>query len=603
MITHPITQTRRLWPLLVWLILVAGCSSFTPGPVETTFAPTPTTPTTGRGIGDTLRLLYWETPEILNPHLAIADKDLEVSRITYEPLASFDKDGELVPVLGAEIPSLENGGVAADGKSVTWKLKQGIKWSDGQPFTAQDVKFTYDYIADKAINSGSAGYYENVAGVEVIDDYTVKVNFKDVTPAWAVPFVGLRGMIIPRHIFEPYMGEKARQAPANTMPVGTGPYQIVAPGIKPQEVLFVGNGLIQTIKIVYEPNPDFREADKPYFSRVEVQGGGVVNEAARAALRSGEVDFAYNLQVEPPLLAKLAQDGQGYVLSSFGARVEQIALNQTDPNQETTNGELSSLTIPNPYFKDKRVRQALAYAIDRPAIAKLYDTTGRLTTNNLVAPANFYSPNVFYEYNPEKARALLEEAGWIDQDNDGIREKDGRKLKLVSKAALSTLLKQSQQIIQKNLRDIGIDVDVQLLDPGDFYSDPTTNASSVLRSVADIQEFDISTSSPDPAAYMAFWTCAQIPQMENNWSAGLNVGRWCNHAYDDLLTRSSTELDPQKREQLFIQMNDMQVEDVAMIPLVHLAQVSGVNNNIQGLDPTPWDGNLWNLKDWRRVTQ
>src|SRR5262249_15420853 len=131
----------------------------------------------GRGAGDTLRLFYWQAPTMLNPHLSIGDKDLNASHISYEPLASFDKDGKLVPILAAEVPSLDNGGVAKDGLSVTWKLKQGIKWSDGEPFTADDVKFTFEFLSDPAANATSAPTYSAVKSVEALDDSTVKVNF------------------------------------------------------------------------------------------------------------------------------------------------------------------------------------------------------------------------------------------------------------------------------------------------------------------------------------------------------------------------------------------------------------------------------------------
>ena len=101
-----------------------------------------------RGAGDTLRLLYWQAPTVVNPHLSIGTKDLSASRIVYEPLASFDAEGELIPFLAAEIPSLQNGGVARDGRSVTWMLKSGIKWADGEPFTAADVSFTFEYATN-----------------------------------------------------------------------------------------------------------------------------------------------------------------------------------------------------------------------------------------------------------------------------------------------------------------------------------------------------------------------------------------------------------------------------------------------------------------------
>jgi len=152
---------------------------------------------------DTLKLLLWQGPTTLNPHFAQGAKDQTASRIIYEPLASFDRDGNLVPFLAAEIPSLANGGVAPDGKSVTWKLKQGVVWSDGVPFTAKDVTFTYHYITNPAVGSVNAAVYKPVETVEAIDDHTVKVTFKDVTPGWALPFVGVKGMIIPEHVFAP----------------------------------------------------------------------------------------------------------------------------------------------------------------------------------------------------------------------------------------------------------------------------------------------------------------------------------------------------------------------------------------------------------------
>lgn len=583
------------------VLILAACSGATTTVENATPAPTSTATEIPslRGSGGTLRLLHWQAPDILNPHLAPANKDLEVSRIVYEPLASFDKDNNMVLFLAAEEPTLENGDVAPDGKSVTWKLKQGIKWADGEPFTADDVLFTYEFISNPAVNSPSFPLYESIDNVEVIDDSTVKVNFKEVNPAWAIPFVGLQGAILPRHKFADYNGSNARQAPANFVPVGTGPYTVTADGIKPQEVLFLGTDLIQTVKIVFVPNPYFRNEDQPYFSQIELKGGGTVSEAARAVLKAGEVDFAFNLQLEPEVLDELAAGGKGHVVANFGARVEQIVINHTDPRRETADGELSSIQFPHPIFKDKKVRQALAYAIDREAIAALYGSTGQGTTNNLVAPANFVSPHTFYEYNPDKAKQLLEEAGWVDTNGDGIREKDGVRLEVLSHATVSSLQKQSQQIILQNLRAVGIAVDVNLFDPSTYFGDPATNPDSVFRFQADLESLDISSELPDPGTYMRFWICDQIPQKSNGWS-GINLGRWCNSQYDALFRQSNSEIDPDKRRDLFIQMNDLQVEDVAMIPLVHLARVSGVSNQIEGIEPTPWDGDLWNVKDWTR---
>ncbi|MFM7440719.1 MAG: ABC transporter substrate-binding protein, partial [Snowella sp.] len=229
-------------------------------------------------------------------------------------------------------------------KSVTWKLKRAIKWSDGKPFTAADVAFTYQYISNPKVGATTTGIYENIKNVEVIDDHTIRINFKSVTPAWFVAFVGSEGMILPRHIYENYQGEKAREAPANLKPVGTGPYRVVE--FKPGDV------------VVYEPNPYFRAVDKLGFNRVELKGGGDGTSAARAVLQTGEADYAYNLQVEAPVLQQLEAGGKGKIISSFGSLVERILFNQSDPNKATETGERSSVKFPHPFFKDLKVREA-----------------------------------------------------------------------------------------------------------------------------------------------------------------------------------------------------------------------------------------------------
>ncbi|OQY27667.1 MAG: peptide ABC transporter substrate-binding protein, partial [Anaerolineaceae bacterium 4572_5.1] len=422
-------ESAKLLPftflILITLLLLTACAG---APIETPAAPTPTPTTqpTGRGAGDTLRLFYRQSPTTLNPHLTTSLKDVDAARITYEPLASFDRDGNLVPFLAAEIPSLENGGVAEDGMSVTWKLKEGVQWSDGEPFTAGDARFTFEYITNPEVSAASASTYEVVKDVEAVDDYTVKVHFKEPNPAWPLVFVGVQGMILPRHIFEPYNGPNADQAPANEMPIGTGPYRVVK--FQPEGVLFLGSDLIETRRIVYEPNPHFREEDKPWFSRVELKGGSDNTEAIYAVLQSNEADFAWNLILQDAeQIEQLEALGYGKVIANPGSRVERILLNRSDPNQATDDGEQSSIEFPNPFLSDKRVRQAINYAVDRDAIAQLSGLAFP-TSNNLVSPAIYDSPNTSYEYNPEKAAALLDEAGWIDSDNDGIRDKDGQEM-------------------------------------------------------------------------------------------------------------------------------------------------------------------------------
>ncbi len=538
------------------------------------------------GAGGTLRLLWFQAPTIANPHLATGTKDFDVSRAVYEPLASFDAEGRLVPFLAAEIPSKKNGGLAADGTAVTWKLKPGVRWADGQPFTAADVKFTFDFIADPATGATTTNTYSAVQRVEVVDDTTVKVVFKGVNPAWLLPFVGTAGLIIPAHIFKEYSGAKAREAPANFTAIGTGPYRIV--DFKPGDI------------VIYEPNPYFREAGKPFFQRVELKGGGDPNTGARAVLQTGDFDFTPTLAVPPQLLAQLKNGGKGALVPlPPNGLSERLELNQTDPNREV-DGERSSVKAPHPFFTDKRVRQAFALAIDRATIVReIYGPTAEAISNILVAPAIYRSPNTTIEYNPDKARALLDEAGWTDTDGDGVRDKGGVALRIVYQTAQSATRQKVQQVIKQSLEAIGFKVELKVVDNAVFFSSDPNNTDTFNHFYADVQQYTIGNYNPDPAAYLELFTCAKIAQKANNWSGGNRV-RYCNPAYDALFETARTELDPAKRAQIFIQLNDILVNDYVVIPLVRATGNAGVSTTLQNVTLSPWESSLWQLKDWTR---
>jgi peptide/nickel transport system substrate-binding protein len=546
---------------------------------------------------DELRLLLWQAPTTLNPHLASGIKDQTASRISYEPLASFDQAGTLVPFLAAEIPSLANGGVAADGRSVTWKLKHDVKWSDGQPFTAKDVLFTYQYITNPEVGSSSTTSYKGVQSVEAIDDETVRVSFKDVTPAWALPFVGVQGMIIPEHVFAPFNNAQASSAPANQAAVGTGPY--IATEFRTEDVLMIGEDVVNTVKIIYKPNPHYRDASKLQFKQVTLQGGGDATVAANAVLRDGAVDYAWNLQVDDTVLSNLEPKGVGKVALSWGSYIERVMLNFTDPNHETPDGERSSTQFAHPVFADKAVRQALANAIDRQKIAALYGRTGRVTSNILVAPSQFNSSNTSYAYDLKKAASILDQDGWVDSDNDGVRDKDGAQLSVLFQTSVNSVRQETQEIIKHDLESIGVMVENKMIDSSIYLGSGNDNTNTRRHFYADLEEFAYGNKSPDPGAYMRGWTCAEAAQQANAWS-GLNWSRYCNPAFDALYEASATEMDPDKRRQLFVQMNDLLIADAAVIPMVHWADVSGLGKDIEGFMPTPWDSETWNIVDWHR---
>ena len=544
-----------------------------------------------------LRLLFWQAPTVVNPHLSIGTKDLSASRIVYEPLASFNKDGRLIPLLAAEVPSLENGAVAADGRSVTWTLRKNVKWADGEPFTADDVLFTFEYATNPVVGTTTSATYEIVESVEVLDDHRVKVHFKDVNPAWALPFVGVNGMIIPRHLFEAYNGPNWQEAPSNLQAVGTGAYRVAE--FVEEDILIIGEDVVSTIKIVYEPNLHFREADKPFFRRVELRGGGDAKVAAEAVLKEGAIDYGYNLQVAIETLEELEAVGKGILYAPPTAWTERVMINFADPNRETAAGERSSTAFPHPIFTDKRVRRALSLGIDRERITKLYGKTGRLATNILISPSIYASPNTTWDYDLEKAAALLDEAGWVDSDGDGVREKDGQPLSIVFQTSVNAVRQKTQEIIKEALESIGFDVELKIIDSSIYFGPVGDNTNTRRHFYADLEEFAFSNKSPDPGAYLKAWTCGEAAEMANNWSAA-NWSRYCNPAFDALYERSTKELDPDRRRQLIIEMNDLLIEDVAVIPMVERALAFGVSKNLEGVDPTPWDVDVWNIKDWRR---
>jgi peptide/nickel transport system substrate-binding protein len=245
------------------------------------------------------------------------------------------------------------------------------------------------------------------------------------------------------------------------------------------------------------------------------------------------------------------------------------------------------------------VRQAIAAAIDRQAIATAYGRGGTLTNNLLVEPPRYRSSNTSIKFNPDKAVALLDEAGWKDSDGDGVRDKNGIKLKVVFQTSVQPLRQLAQEVVKKNLEAIGFEVTLKNIDSSLFLGPPKDTTDTRRQFYADLEEYAFSNKGPDPDAYMAGWTCAEMAQKSNDWALS-NWARYCNPAYDALFEQAKTELDSHKRQELFIRMNDLLIEDVALIPLVHISLPAGVSTTLTGLDFTPWDVELWSIKDWRR---
>ena len=541
---------------------------------------TPPYKPTKRGGGGLLKVLWWQGPTLLNPHFAVGTKDQDGSRLFYEPLAGWDPDGNLKPVLAAAIPGREDGTLSADGKSVTWKLKQGVTWHDGKPFTADDVVFNWEYAKDPATAAVTAASYNELV-VEKVDQYTVVMKFAKPTPFWADAFVGTRGMVIPKHLFADYIGGKSRDAPTNLKPVGTGPY--LFKDFKPGDLV---SGTI---------NPNYHQPNRPYFDAIEMKGGGDAVSAARAVLQTGEYDFAWNLQVEDEILSRLEKGGKGKVVISPGGNIEHIQVNFTDPSTEV-DGERSSLKTKHPILSDPAVRQALALLVDKDSVEKhIYGRTGIATANFVNNPKKFVSTTTKFEFNVDKAADLLEKAGW-KKGADGVREKGGKKLKLVYQTSINQPRQKTQAIVKQAAQKAGVDIELKSVTASVFFSSDVANPDTYTKFYCDLQMYTTTMSQPDPEVFMIQFTSAEAATKENKWQ-GRNITRWQNKDYDDNYKAAQGELDPVKRIAMLIKANDMVINDQVVIPVVTRPGVVAMNSKLNAVI-SGWDNNTWDLADW-----
>ncbi len=537
---------------------------------------------TKRGGGGTLKMLYWQGPVHLNPHFAGGTKEQEASRVFYEPLAGWDAEGNLIPMLATEIPSRANGGLSADAKTVTWKLKKGVTWHDGKPFTADDVVFTWQYAGDPATATVTVATYQDLK-VEKIDSHTVRVVFPKATPFWAEPLTGNGGLILPKHVFEPFIGAKSRENPANVKPVGTGPYKFV--DFKPGDML---RG---------EAYANYHVANQPFFDALELKGGGDALSAARAVLQTAEYDFAWNLQVEDEILKRLEATGKGKVQILGGSDIEFISLNVTDPWKEV-EGERGHASSRHAAFADKTVRDAMALLVDRQSVQEfIYGRTGIATANFLNNPPRYRSPNNKFEFNVAKANQILEAAGW-KKGADGIRAKGDVKLKFVFQTSVSQPRQKTQAIVKDACTKAGIELELKSVTASVFFGSDVANPDTYQKFWCDIQMFTTTMTQPDPQVFMEQYASWQLSQKANKWSSR-NLSRWSSQEFDDTFKAAQVEFDPVKRAAMFIKMNDLVIAGGHIIPVVNRPRVKATVNKLNA-PLSGWDNDTWSLGFWSR---
>jgi peptide/nickel transport system substrate-binding protein len=538
---------------------------------------------TKRGGGGALKTLWWQGPTLLQPHFAGGLKDREGSRVFYEPLAVWDQEGNLVPVLAAEIPTVQNGDLLPGAKVVRWRLKKGVTWHDGQPFTADDCVFTWEFARDPATACVTAKIYQDVT-VTKVDSHTILVSFPKASPFWANAFVSSPGMIIPKHLFAPYAGAKSREAPTNLKPVGTGPYKFS--DFKPGDL------------IRGEINHQYHVPNRPHFDSIEVKGGGDATSAARAVLQTGEFDYAWNLLVEDDVLKRMESGGKGRVAIADGGSVEFLLLNPTDPFTEV-DGERSSVKTKHFAFSDPAVRQAMAQLIDRQSMQDhIYGRSGKATNLFINNPARFRSPSNKLEFSVDKANALLDAAGW-KRGADGVREKAGRKLRFVYQTSTNSSRQKMQMVIKQACQKAGIDIEIKAVAGSVFFSTDAGNPDTYGKFYADLQSYANTMTQPDPGRYMEQFLTREICSKTNKWALQ-NISRWSSDEYDKVFAATEVELDAAKRIALFIKMNDMILQAGHCIPLLTRPFVRGVAHKLVA-PASGWDLDFARLHDWYRT--
>jgi peptide/nickel transport system substrate-binding protein len=542
-----------------------------------------------RGADGHVNVIYWQAASILNPFLSGGTKDVESASLILEPLARYDNNGNLTPYLAQDIPTLANGGVSEDLTTITWKLKEGLLWSDGSPVTSADAVFTWQYCTHPEGGCAQLSKYEGVTSVEAVDDLTIKVTFGAAQPNPYGPLVGGQSPILQKAQFENCLGAKAQEcSEQNFNPIGTGPFKVVE---------FRTNDVIQL-----EANPNYRDPAKPAFATMTFKGGGDAEAAGRAVLETGEFDYAWNLQLAPSVIAGMAAAGKGQAVSASGTLVERIEMNMTDPSPALAEGERSTAKHPHPILSDLRVRKALSMAIDREILVEVgYGQAGRPTCNLVPAPQIYASPNTdCLTQDIEGAKALLEEAGWT-VGADGVREKDGMKLKLLYQTSTNAVRQDFQALIKQWWSEIGVETELKNISASVYFGGDSGSPDTFEKFYADVEMYANNFDGTDPQSYLAAYTCDKAPRPETQWQ-GENINRFCDPEYDALVAELAKTGDINKRAEIAIKLNDMLTKDTyTIVPLVDRGRVSAHANSLGGVILNTWDSELWNASDWYRI--
>ncbi|MBL7062769.1 MAG: peptide ABC transporter substrate-binding protein [Anaerolineae bacterium] len=571
---------------LVFVLLVTSLISCAPSgeeetleapePVEATEAPEPEEEETS------IVIVIPEDPPSFNGSVTDTGYELMVMEMVLLGVAEIDPWGNVFPELAAELPTVENGGVVIDEDAwtmdVTWKLRDDIQWADGEPVTADDVVFTWDAISDpeSGIWVPGADYTDSV---EKIDDYTFVVRYNTVYPGYLTQLGGESVAIWPEHYCDAEQGFVAWDC--NREPLSDGPYLL--------EEWVAGDHL------TFVRNPNYFEKGKPYIDTIIVK---TVPDASVRKTMTFEGDADVNMWVSESHL-KDFEDAPNVkiTISPTGRWVMRMLFNlaargSIDPED------------PHPILADVRVRKAIRMAIDVDIISReiFYGYSDPVWTEFFRPPYVCDIPKP--KCDPEGAKALLEEAGWTDQDGDGIRECHGcpnaeegypMSMELVIYAEYGEELELAQQLMAEMLKDIGIETKLSMVEGGILWADYESGGVE-QHGDFDITVWDDGYPGIDPTDQLWYFYYSEAAEPDYGW----NVSRWINEDVDGLIDEAYT-LDEEYRQELFCQMAEILDEELPQLLLFSTIDADGYSERLEGVQATINDIMTWNVADWKVV--
>ncbi|MEN9563152.1 MAG: hypothetical protein RIR73_1396 [Chloroflexota bacterium] len=520
-----------------------------------------------------------QEPDNIVPYYSQMSYAVWISQLTLVGLGEWDAEGNFVPELAADVPTGENGGVSADGLTITWKLKEGLYWSDGEPLTSADVKFTWESVMDPGNAVLSRTGYDKIASVETPDDLTVIITFSELYPAWQTLFTqgpNNAGSILPKHILE---GKTALESdPFIRQPtVGSGPFIITewVPGdymsLLPNPNFYAGRAKLDRIQIKFVPDP----------------------ETALAALQTGDVDWYPDFS-ESDIETVAALEPAVHLLVVPGASFEHYFFNMG--TVEGVDGKGKSDVDGFCPFKDVRVRKAITLGINRQAFVDSL-LAGKTTVPATQWPNSGWTNTSLQPdaYDPEAAAALLDEAGYT-LGADGIRSGDCN--------GTPTKLSFNFETTNKQIRvDIALAVQSDLAKLGIEFKPIHTPAGTFFASYADggnmpLGKFDMAGYTtgfyPDPFSDNFF--CDQIPNAENG--AGNNNYHLCDPKLDELLTAVNASADPAVRKAALDEAQKYIYDNYYVVMAYARANVLGYVDRIVMGDMSDYSNRNWNAETW-----